>query len=373
MSNRLYYNILCYFIRKNKIDSKSRLRSKRPRDEEVAFVSRPRQRRRLRTPESESPSPSPMPSLHDSNSDERESPLPSSQDSYSTGIPAQAEARQRIYQIIPRVNESPDELAQDYDEEQPMVPNLQQRHVSRLGDEHGNISRISLGRQPVPHAPRTDLHARNISTGTQTAFGVDQQRQWRVADAPPPSSFDTNNTSQQRHGSVGNRVNEAEEPASQSSVEDIPRLFDIPLIHPRMAIPEPDFKIDLVVSYDCIPGRNVLFEPNGDIFSYSLAKFLSQVNWQSEPEVLLICLQAPGTSPATPVRTWMDMVFKNDEDKFQGVLRRFRQIFLDEQFNFTRVKRDAVIEITFENMVEGHTHGAHVDAWRNQGKAGGKV
>ncbi|KAG8362379.1 hypothetical protein FVEN_g198 [Fusarium venenatum] len=373
MSNRIYYNVICYFIRKNKIDSRSRLRSKRPRDEDTAFVARPPQRRRLRTPESESPTSSPITPLYDSSPDERESPLPSSQDSHSTVPSAQGEARQEVYQTLPRANESPDELAQDYDEEQPTVPNLQQRHVNRLGDEHGNISRISLGQQPVPHAPRTNLHARYISRGTQTTPSVNQQRQWRAIDAPLPSSFNTDIISQQRHDPASDRANGAEEPASQSSVEDIPRPFDIPLGRPRIAIPKPDFKIDLVVSYDVIPGHNALFEPNGDIFSYSLAKFLSQVNWQHEPEVLLICLQAPGTSPATPVRTWKDRVFKNDEDKFQSVLRRFRQIFLDEHFNFTRVKMDAVIEIAFENMVEGHTHCALIDACCNRGRAVGKV
>jgi hypothetical protein len=336
-------------------------------------MSRPPQRQCLQTPESESPHSSPMPLLYDSSPDEKETPLPSSQGSYATVTSAREDARQDVYQIVPRANESPDELAQNYDEQRPTVPNSQQRHVNRIGDEHGNISRISLGQQPSPHGLRTNLHARNISTGTQTTPSANQQRQWRATDAPPPPSLDTDNNSQQRHNPLTDRENEAEEPASQSSVEDIPRTFSTPLAHPT-AVPEPDFKVDLVVSYDIIPGINVLFEPNGDIFSYSLAKFLSQANWQNEPEVLLICLQAPGTSPATPVRTWMDGIFKNDEDKFQGVMRRFNQIVLDLQYQFTRVKMDAVIEIAFENMVEGHTHGVLVDAWSNRGRAaGGKV
>lgn len=45
-------------------------------------------------------------------SDESDALLPSSQDSHSTSISEQ-EARQDVYQIIPRANESPDELAQD--------------------------------------------------------------------------------------------------------------------------------------------------------------------------------------------------------------------------------------------------------------------
>ncbi|GKU20056.1 unnamed protein product [Fusarium langsethiae] len=378
---KIYYYVLCYFIRKNITDSGSKLRSKRPRDEERAFMPIPPRRRRRLISVIESPISSPTPPLTQSptpliyDSDESEAPYPSSQDSLSTGISRQEEPRQEAYQIVPRANESPDELAQDHDEERPMVqPNLQQRHVNRIGDEHGNLSRISLGQQPTPRGPRTNLHERNVSTGTQTTFGADQQRRQRDADAPPPSSLDTNNSSQQSHNPASDKANEAEEPASQNSVEDIPRPFAAPLALPRMAIPEPDFKIDLVVSYDVIPGYNVLFEPSDDIFAYSLKGFLNKVNWKNEPEVLLIFLLAPGTSPATPVRTWMERVSKNDEDKFQLVLRRFKQIVRGLQYDFARVKMDAVIEIAFEDMVEGHTHSPLVDAWCNRGRAaGGKV
>ncbi|KAM0406556.1 hypothetical protein ACHAPZ_003322 [Fusarium culmorum] len=174
----------------------------------------------------------------------------------------------------------------------------------------------------------------------------------------------------QTHNPVSDKANEAEEPSSQSSIEDIPRAFGTLLVHPRTAVPEPEVKIDLVVSYDVIPGINLLLQYKDDIFEYSLRGFLDQVNWQNEPEVLLICLQAPGTSPATPVRTWMEWVFKHDEDKFQLVLRRFKQIYLDLQYQFARVKMDAVIEIAFENMVEGHTHSHLVDAWCGRATAG---
>uniref|UniRef100_A0A098DKX8 Uncharacterized protein n=1 Tax=Gibberella zeae (strain ATCC MYA-4620 / CBS 123657 / FGSC 9075 / NRRL 31084 / PH-1) TaxID=229533 RepID=A0A098DKX8_GIBZE len=368
--NQIYFNVLCHFIRKNIADSGKKLRSKRPRDEDGVLIPRPPKRRRRQTPESESPplflgpspplSPSPpIPPLYDSSSDEEDTWLPSSQDSHLNDVFRQDEARQDVYYIIPRANESPDELSQD-DEQRPVVqPDLQQRHVNRLGDTHGNISRISLGHQTTPRGPRTNLHQRNISIGTQTTPSVDRQRD---ANAPPPSSLDTDNCSQQTQNPVSDKTNEAEEPSSQSSVEDIPRAFGTSLTHPRMAVPEPEVKINLEVSYDVIPGINVLFQDKDNIFKYSLKGFIDQVNWQNEPEVLLICLQAPGTSPATPVRTWMEWVFKHDEDKFQHVLRRFKQIYLDLQHHFARVKMDAVIEIAFEYMVEGHTHSHLVDA-----------
>ncbi|EKJ69017.1 hypothetical protein FPSE_10810 [Fusarium pseudograminearum CS3096] len=374
---QIYFNVLCHFIRKNMTIIHKRIRSKRPRDEDGVLMPRPPKRRRRQTPESESPpllfdpspplSPSPpIPSLYDSSSDESDTLLPSSQDSHSTTISEQ-EARQDVYQIIPRANESPDELAQD-DEQRPAVqPDLQQRYVNRLGDKHGNISRISLGHQPTPRGPRTNLHERNISIGTKTTPSVNRQRD---ANAPPPSSLDTDSNSQQTQNPVSDKANEAEEPSSQNSIEDVPRVFGALLVHPRMAVPEPEVKIDLVVTYDVIPGLNRLFRYKDYIFKYSLKGFLDAVNWQNEPEVLLVCLQAPGTSPAMPVRTWIEWVFKRDEDKFQLVLRRFKQIYLDLKYHFARVKMDAVIEIAFENMVEGHTHSHLVDAWCGRAPAG---
>ncbi|QPC71920.1 hypothetical protein HYE68_002672 [Fusarium pseudograminearum] len=381
MSDRIYFNVLCYFIRKNIAKSGKRMRSKRPRDDDGVLMPRPPKRRRRQTPESESPSPSPplplepspppspspstSPFLYDS--DESDTPLHPSQDSHLNGVFRQDEARQDVYQIIPRANESPDELAQD-DEQRPTVqPDLQQRHVNRLGDKHGNISRISLGHQPTPRGRHTNFHGRNILIGTQTTPSVNRQRD---ANAPPPSSLDTDSNSQQTQNPVSDKANEGEEPASQSSIEDVPRVFGALLVHPRMAVPKPEVKIDLVVSYDVIPGRNVLFQDKDYIFKYSLKGFLDEVNWQNEPEVLLVCLQAPGTSPAMPVRTWIEWVFKRDEDKFQLVLRRFKQIYLDLKYHFARAKMDAVIEIAFENMVEGHTHSHLVDAWCGRATAG---
>lgn len=77
VSDRIYFNVLCYFIRKNVAKYGKRLRSKRPRDEDGVLMPRPPKRRRRQTPESESPplfldpspplSPSPtIPPLYDS-------------------------------------------------------------------------------------------------------------------------------------------------------------------------------------------------------------------------------------------------------------------------------------------------------------------
>jgi len=118
-------------------------------------------------------------------------------------------------------------------------------------------------------------------------------------------------------------------------------------------------KIDLIFSYDVFPGFNVPFHPAGDIFTYSLHRFLHEVNWQA-PEVLLICLEAPG-------RTHMDLVFKNDEDHFELVMRRFKQIALRLKADYKRLKMDAVIEIALEPVVKGHTHSMLVDAWCRAG------
>ncbi|RGP66996.1 hypothetical protein FLONG3_8654 [Fusarium longipes] len=373
---------------KNLIDSGKRLRSKRSRDEEVPHRQPRRRRLNLESddltpspPYFPDPSPPPTPSppldyyLHEFRA-RSETAVPLSQDSQMIGVPEE-DGTGQAYHLPPRAQESPDELAQDHDEPIPALQhNLQQRHVNRVGDRNGILSRVSLGKQPVPCGPHTNPHERTISTGTQTTFGTDQQRRVRDADAPPPSSLDTNSNSQQEQGPIednhGNRANEGDAPTSQGSVEDIPRPSDNPLPHARITVPEPDFNIDFVTSYDFIPGRNKPFRPSGDIFTYSLNKFLDQVNWRKEPGVLLIILQAPTFSSAKPV-TWMDWVFKNDAAKFRLVLRRFRQIALGLQSDFIRVKMDAVIEIAFERVVEGHTHSDLFDTWFNAEKTGAKL
>lgn len=206
-------------------------------------------------------------------------------------------------------------------------------------------------------------------------FEADQQGRWRDQNAPPPSSLDTNHSSQQTHnpieGNRGDKANEAEEPASQRSVEGIPGHPDILFARPGTLPTEPDTKIDLVVSYDVIPGLNVPFYPDGDIFAYSLEKLLSQVNWGNEHEAYLVCLQAPAASPATHIQTWMDLVVKDEADRFEVVLRRFKQTASKLRSDYTRMKTDAVIEIAFEPVVEGHTHSALVKAWYNAGRAHG--
>ncbi|KAJ4123224.1 hypothetical protein NW768_009754 [Fusarium equiseti] len=252
-------------------------------------------------------------------------------------------------------SESPMPLPGEVDESwyygnRPAVP--QQRQLNRMQDEGGNLRRISFSQPPSP--PR-NLHTRTVSIGTQT---VDEERQRRDANAPPPSSI---NSSQQTYrpsqDNHENRANGAEDAPTPASVEEILRPLDIPLLHP------PAEKIDLFVSYDVFPGRNAPFHPVGgisNIFTYSLDRFLQQANWQSAPEVLLVCLEAPG-------RTHMDLVFKNDEDRFGLVMRRFKQVALRLKADYRRLKMDAVIEIVLEPVVKGHSHSLLVDAWWRAG------
>ena len=192
-----------------------------------------------------------------------------------------------------------------------------------------------------------NLHARTISIGTQTG---DEERQRRDANAPPPSSY--NSSQQSRHSLQDNHDNRAsgtEDAPTPSSVQEIPRPFN----------PPQATKINLVVSYDVFPGFNVRFQPAGDIFTYSLHRFLHEVNWQA-PDVLLICLEAPG-------RTHMDLVFKNDEDHFGLVMRRFKQIALRLMADYKRLEMNAVVDISLEPVVKGHSHSMLFDAWCRAG------
>lgn len=63
----------------------------------------------------------------------------------------------------------------------------------------------------------------------------------------------------------------------------------------------------------------------------------------------------------------MDLVFKNDEDQFGLVMRRFKQIALRLMADYKRLNMDAVVEIALEPVVKGHTHSMLVDAWYRAG------
>lgn len=66
----------------------------------------------------------------------------------------------------------------------------------------------------------------------------------------------------------------------------------------------------------------------------------------------------------------MDLVFKNDEDHFGLVMRRYKQIALGLIADYKRLEMNAVIDIVFEPVVKGHSHSMLFDAWCRAGTTG---
>jgi hypothetical protein len=222
---------------------------------------------------------------------------------------------------------------------------------------------MDLDRQPSPlpihSAPAIIPPVTTASAGTQT-FDQDERPE-REQNAPPPSSMNTNSASQESNLAHDNRYNRTHPPSSN---RDIARSHSPPPARPpRNAHPVAECTIDFVVSYDFMPGFNVLVSPDGDIFSYSLKRLFDEANWQTNFEWLLIFLQAPSTFPGVSNPCFMECVLINDERKFQTVLRRFKQQTENLKSCYTQLNRDAVIEVCFEPWVNGHTHSVYFDAW----------
>lgn len=172
--------------------------------------------------------------------------------------------------------------------------------------------------------------------------------------------MNTNSASQGSNRAHNNRDNRAHPP---SSIEEIERPHGPPLARPQNARPVVGCTIDVVVSYDFMPGNNVPLPMAGNIFSYSLKQLFDEAKWQTNFQWLFILLQASSTSLGVRNPCFMERVLINDERKFQTVLRRFKLQAESLKSCYTQLNRDAVIEISFEPLVNGHSHSVHFDAW----------
>lgn len=237
-----------------------------------------------------------------------------------------------------------------------------QQHLGQVQQEQDVPNRMDLDRQPspppIPFAPAFIPPVTTASTGTQT-FDQDEPRP-REQNAPPPSSMNTNSASQESNRARNNRDNRTHPP---SSIEEIERPRSPTQARPRNAHPVVGYTTDVIVSYDFMPGRNVILELAGDIFSYSLKQLFDEAKWQPDFQWLLIFLQAPSTSLGVRDLCFMECVLINDERKFQTVLRRFKLQAESLKTCYTQPNMGAFIEICFEPLVNGHTHSAHFDAW----------
>jgi hypothetical protein len=242
-------------------------------------------------------------------------------------------------------------------------PDAQREHLSQLQQEQDSLNRMALDRQPSPQpihfAPAVIPPVTTVSTGTQT-FDQDELRPAREQNAPPPSSINTNSASLESNQAHNNRDNRTHPP---SSIEEIERPHSPPLARPCNARPVVGCTTELVVSYDFMPGWNIELPQAGNIFSYSLKQLFDETKWQTNFRWLFILLQAPSTSLGVRNLCFMERVLINDERKFQTVLRRFKLQAESLKSCYTQLNKNAVIEICFEPLVNGHTHSVHFDAW----------
>ncbi|KIL90329.1 hypothetical protein FAVG1_06059 [Fusarium avenaceum] len=344
----IYYNIIWLFARWNNKRIKKRIRSKQPHQPQNVVHH------------SESPAPSLDESLaprYASPTDEGVDSLPSSQSTSTTQNTAPDAPRDERRPMNFSRRLSPDELAEDHYSQ----PDAQQ-HLNQVQQEQESLNRMDLDRQPslppIHLAPVAIPPVTTASIGTQT-FDQDEPRP-REQNAPPPSSMNTNSASQESNRAHYNRDHRAHPP---SSIEEIERPHGLPLARPRNARPVVGCTIDVVVSYDFMPGNNVELPLVGNIFSYSLKQLFDKAKWQTNFQWLFILLQATSTSPGVRNPCFMERVLINDERKFQTVLRRFKLQAESLKSCYTQLNTDAVIEICFEPLINGHSHSVHFDAW----------
>ncbi|KAF5645927.1 uncharacterized protein FTJAE_2357 [Fusarium tjaetaba] len=284
-------------------------------------------------------------------------PPPPSQTSESSQGSAPEPAQNNTLPISYSRTYSPDELAEEaVDDLLRHGPIAQPRRVSRMHDARGDIGHTRLYRQSnigIDQTERGDIPSVPlVSTGTQTGLETDEYRE-RDANAPPPSSMNTNNASQQSQQSANK---EYEPMHARESLEYREKSPSPTCQIPRSASPDPQPNINVTFSYDALPGLNFTLPYSEEIFSFSRERLFQELCWQHEFEWLLICLQAPGV-------LYPEYIPKADGRGFRKVMARFEQIVDAMKRDYAEVQRDAVIEIAFVPVCKGHSKTVMMEAW----------
>ncbi|CVK98148.1 uncharacterized protein FMAN_12231 [Fusarium mangiferae] len=361
---RIYTNIVWFFLRKNLKDSGKRLRSTRSRTTAAANG------RRSRNPSnvlgSESPTPSPP---------ERESPdhaaavdnedgdsSSSSESPQSSQPPRQHEAINDRRPIPYGRTCSPDELAgYGIDESGHLIPDAQPRRVSQMQDLQDNLRHMGPDPRPnmvIDHRePASNPPAHTTSTGTQTGLETDEYRD-RDPNAPPPSSMNSNNASQQSQQANQNG-NQPRPIRPRNSIESGQRSPSPPSEVPRSPSLEPKPNIDLIFSYDVLPGFNLRLAHGEEIFLFPRELVFRLLNWQHDFDWLLVSLEAPGV-------LFQERIFRDDNHEFRKVMARFEQIACAMKRDYAEMGRSAVIEVAFVPECKGHSRTVLLDAWQRR-------
>ncbi|KAF5715386.1 hypothetical protein FMUND_6868 [Fusarium mundagurra] len=361
----IYTNIVWYFLRRNLKDSGKRLRSTRPRTTTAANNGR-RPRNPSNVLGSESPTPSPP---------EHENPYnagaaangdgdssSSSESPQSSQNPRQNEAMNDRRRIPYGRTYSPDELAgYGIDESGHLIPDAQPRHVSQMQDLQDDLRHMGPNPRPnmgVGHREHgSNPSAHTTSTGTQTGLETDECRD-RDPNAPPPSSLNSNNSSQQSQ-QANHNDNQPRPMGVRESIESEQMPSSPPSEVPRSPSPESKPNVDLIFSYDILPGLNLRLAHGEEMFLFPREQVFRLLNWQHDFDWLFISLEAPGV-------LFQERVPRNDNREFRKVMARFEQIACAMKRDYAEIGRKAVIEVAFVPECKGHSRTVLLDAWQRR-------
>ncbi|EWG52325.1 hypothetical protein FVEG_11100 [Fusarium verticillioides 7600] len=262
-----------------------------------------------------------------------------------------------------RINYSPDELAgYGIDESGHLIPDAQPRRVSQMQDLQDNLRHTGPNPRPnmgVDHGERgsNPSAAHTTSTGTQTGLETNECRD-RDPNAPPPSSLNSNNSTQQSQQANRND-NQSRPMGVRESIESEQMPSSPPSEIPRSLSPEPKPSVDLIFSYDILPGLNFRLAHGEEIFLFPRELVFRLLNWRHDFDWLLISLEAPGV-------LFQERIPRNDNQEFRKVMARFEQIACAMKRDYAEMGRSAVIEVAFVPQCKGHSRTVLLDAWQRR-------
>ncbi|KAF5647980.1 hypothetical protein F52700_1194 [Fusarium sp. NRRL 52700] len=361
----IYTNIVWFFLRRNLNDLGKRLRSRRSETTTAANNGRrPRNPRNVLGSESPTPSPpeheGPYNTSAAANEDGDSSS--SSESPQSSQTPRHDEAMNGRRPMHYGRTYSPDELAgYGIDEAGHLIPDAQPRRVSQMQDLQNNLRH--MGPNPRPnvgdghgeHGSNPSAHT--TSAGTQTGFETYEYRD-RDPNAPPPSSMNSNNASQQSQQANHNE-NQPRSMRVRDSIECDQSSPSLPSEVPRSPSPEPKPNVDLIFSYDVLPGANLRLSHGEEIFLFPREQVFRLLNWQHDFDWLLLSLDAPGV-------LFQERIPRDDNREFRKVMARFEQIACAMKRDYAEMGRSAVIEVALVPECKGHSRTVLLDAWQRR-------
>ncbi|KAF4417925.1 hypothetical protein FACUT_11951 [Fusarium acutatum] len=228
-------------------------------------------------------------------------------------------------------------------------------HAGAAANEDGDSSSSSESPQSsqtprqdeIMHNRRAVPYGRTYSPDELAGYGIDESGHL-IPDAQPRRSQQANhNDNQPRHMPARDSIeSEQSSPSPPSEV-------------PRSPSPEPKPNIDLIFSYDVLPGLNLRLSHGEEVFLFPREQVFRLLNWQHDFDWLLISLEAPGV-------LFQESIPRDDDREFRKVMARFEQIACAMKRDYAEIGRSAVIEIAFVPECKGHSRTVLLDAWQRR-------